>query len=169
MAGIGKQRPVRGDEMLDAVGRGVKAARDGGDLVIAGDRNAQAELAAAPCSDAVPQALQPARQMAHDRIGGSPDHRGNHGEIGEGAAPAGTEGNFQPGRDTAAIVETGDDRPVAPARRLEDIGGKGFTGAGDEPAIRRVDADIGVEGIREPRYHGAQAWRDRRRAETCRR
>ena len=80
---------MRSDECFNAVGGGVETPGYGGELVAgAGTRGTSA---ASPRRLHALRSDPAAREKTHDRIGSRADNRGNHGEIGEGAAPNGTE------------------------------------------------------------------------------
>ena len=80
MRGVGEQHAMRVDQVLDAAGGGVETRREAGDLVAAFDLHARRQRSGAERFDAGLQALQPARQPAHDRIGAERDHQRDRAE-----------------------------------------------------------------------------------------
>ena len=80
VAGVGQQALVRGEQRLDAIGGGVEAGGEGGDLVAAARVRPPAHLARAPAGDAPAQRLQPPRRPRHHRPGADRDHDGQQHE-----------------------------------------------------------------------------------------
>jgi hypothetical protein len=154
VAGIGKQRTVRGKQPFDLLGGAVEACRHRRDLVAAAHGNACVESAFTPAIHASPQCFEAAREMAHDRIGGEPDHRGDQRKISKRAAAARTERHSHPRRDYAS-VRLPADQQVMPAWTYPSPGTDIFwrnrpAGRGEQPTPRPVDGDIGIESRREP-------------------
>ena len=75
--GMREQQPVGIDQLLDARGGAVEGVRQPRDLVTAFDLDAGREIAGAERLDAGLQALEPARQPAHHRIGADRDRERN--------------------------------------------------------------------------------------------
>ena len=66
MRGIGKQRAVRANEVLDLGCGSIEAFRQAGDFITAFDRDARAEIAGAERVDTALQALESLADLPHD-------------------------------------------------------------------------------------------------------
>ena len=69
MRGIGQQRPIRADELLNLGRCPIEALRQAGDFIVAFDRDARAEIAGAERVDAALQPIETSADLPNDGKG----------------------------------------------------------------------------------------------------
>ena len=144
-----------GQQGLDAVGRVVEAGGDGGDFVVAADRNAHGQIARAPLLDTVLQAFEAVRQPGDDRQCRHADAKRDH-QQGQTAVPGRTaDRKVEPGQHHAAVRQV--EHPNVPGRRavplvlvMRGTAVQPLAGYGQQPAVRADQRDVAGYRMGDP-------------------
>jgi hypothetical protein len=153
--GVGEQRLVRGEQLLDARRRAVEALGQARHLVAALDLDPRRQVAAAERLDARLQVLQPPREPPHHGIGAHADAEREHGQ-GEEQSP----GRMAPGARHARHQPAAVGQLQAPGRRAR-VPPQPATFAALRARRRQRTADPGLRRIvgAEQRHVGMQPGR----------
>ena len=154
MGGGGERVALGLDQRLDALGRPVEAAGEGGDLVLALDRDAGGEVAPAQRLHLGLQPLQPLREPPRQRPGAGGDGKGEDGEGGEKADRRRVgQVRLRAHQDQATVRQRQGEGPAPP--RAPNGGwlvglGQGRAQAAVQPALRPEHGDTDVQIATQP-------------------